>query len=99
MWMGVPVVTLAGQTHVSRVGASLLGAVGLGELIASTPQEYVDIAVGLARDGARRKALRGSMRDRMATSAIMDAARFARNLEGAYREIWRALVASDPGRR
>ena len=48
LWMGVPVITLAGESHASRVGASLLSNIGLPDLIADTQDRYVDIAVGLA---------------------------------------------------
>jgi len=88
LWMGVPVVTLTGNTATSRGGASLLNAVGLGELVADTADEYVDIAAALARDRPRLAALRLGMRDRMLASPLMDAERFARNLEHAYRAIW-----------
>ena len=50
LWMGVPVVTLAGDRSVSRMGESILDAIGLGELIATTSQEYVEIATSLATD-------------------------------------------------
>jgi predicted O-linked N-acetylglucosamine transferase (SPINDLY family) len=88
LWMGVPVVTLAGQTHVSRVGASLLGAVGLSDLVATTPDQYVDIAVKLARDAMRRAELRGSLRERMSRSPLMNAPQFTRHLEAAYRRMF-----------
>ena len=78
LWMGVPVVTLAGPTHVSRVGASLLSSVGLEELVAGTPDDYVSRAVSLAGDAARLRALRAGMRARLRASPLMDAARFAR---------------------
>jgi protein O-GlcNAc transferase len=88
-WMGVPVVTLAGATHVARVGASLLTSVGLGELIANRPEEYVSIAAWLARDAGRLKEIRGTLRERMRGSALMDGAAFARDVEGVYRDMWR----------
>lgn len=88
LWMGVPVVTLTGNTATSRGGASLLSAVGLGELVADTPEEYLDIAAALAQDRPRLAALRAEMRDRMAASPLMDAERFTRNLEEAYRAMW-----------
>src|SRR5207253_457617 len=96
LWMGVPVVALDGPMHVSRVGSSLLAAAGLGDLVAATPQRYVEIATGLARDAARRAELRRTMRDRMAHSPLMDAAAYTRNLEAAYRAMWRAWCAGTP---
>jgi len=87
--MGVPTVTLAGKTHVSRSGVSLLSAVGLPELIAATPEEYVEIAVGLASDLPRLAALRAKVRERMRQSPLCDARRLARSIEAAYRGMWR----------
>jgi protein O-GlcNAc transferase len=89
MWMGVPVITIAGQAHISRVGVSLLSNVGLPELIAQSPEEYVSIAADLARDLPRLTELRRTLRSRMRASPLMDARRFARNLEAAYRQMWR----------
>lgn len=94
LWMGVPVVTLAGQTHASRVGVSLLSNVGLPELIASSPQEYVRIAVELASDVNRLAALRREMRARMAASPLMDAPQFAKDIEAAYRQMWQHWCTS-----
>lgn len=88
LWMGVPLVTLTGNTATSRGGASLLNAIGLDELVAHTPEEYLDIATALAQDGPRLAALRAGLRDRMAASPLMDAGRFTRNLEKAYRAMW-----------
>ena len=89
LWMGVPVVTLAGQMHMSRVGVSLLSNVGLLELIAQTPQKYVEIVVQLAGDLPKLRELRLTLRRQMEQSPLMDAPRFARNVEAAYRDMWR----------
>ena len=91
--MGVPVVTLAGKTHASRVGVSLLTNAGLPELIACDAAGYVAIAAALASDPARLAEMRATLRDRMAASPLMDAPRFARSVERAYREMWRAWCA------
>jgi protein O-GlcNAc transferase len=88
MWMGVPVVTLAGKMHAGRVGVSLLANLGLDELIAQTPAEYVTIANRLAGDRDRLRELRRGLRDRMSKSPLMDAETFTRNLERAYRRMW-----------
>jgi predicted O-linked N-acetylglucosamine transferase (SPINDLY family) len=90
MWMGVPVVTLAGRAHVSRVGASLLHQVGLEELVAREPGDYVARAAALALDPGRLRELRAGMRARLRGSALMDAAGFARAVEEAYRAMWQA---------
>ncbi len=82
LWMGVPVVTLAGRTHVSRVGASVLSCVGLPELVAHTPGEFVDIAVALAADLPRLRQLRLNLRDRM--GPLTEGTAFTRGLEQAY---------------
>ena len=93
LWQGVPVVTLAGHTHASRVGVSLLSNVGLAELVAHSPEEYVKVAVALAANVSRLAELRSTLRERMAASPLMDAPRFTRNVEHAYREMWRAWCA------
>lgn len=85
LWMGIPVITLAGDVHRSRVGASLLNAVGLQELIARTRQQYIDLAVALAENQERRAILRTELRDRMRQSPLMDEAGFTRRLEEKYR--------------
>ncbi|MBL0074517.1 MAG: FkbM family methyltransferase [Rhodocyclaceae bacterium] len=88
LWMGVPVVTLRGDRHASRVGASLLTSVGLDELIGETPDEYVRIAANLAQDPNRLTRLRASMRQKMSASALLDAATSTRNVERALRQMW-----------
>jgi protein O-GlcNAc transferase len=87
-WMGVPVVTLAGQTSVGRAGVSLLMNLNLPELIAETPEQYVQIAADLGSDLRRLEHLRSTLRERMKVSPLMDAPRFARNIEFAYRRVW-----------
>jgi len=88
-WMGVPVVSLVGKTVVGRAGLSQLTNLGLTELIAHTPEQYVGIAAALAGDVLRLAELRRTLRARMETSPLMDAPRFARNIEAAYRQMWR----------
>jgi predicted O-linked N-acetylglucosamine transferase (SPINDLY family) len=94
LWMGVPVVTLAGQTYVARQGVSLLSAVDLPQLIAPDVDSYVDCAAGLARDLPRLAELRRTLRDRMAGSPICDEARFTRELEVFYRRAWQRYCTS-----
>ena len=88
--MGVPVITLAGTAGVQRSGASLLSNAGLPELIATNPEQYVQLAVELAGDLPRFSALRETMRDRMMASPLMDGPQFVKNLEAIYRGLWRA---------
>jgi predicted O-linked N-acetylglucosamine transferase (SPINDLY family) len=96
LWMGVPVVSLAGQTAVGRGGVSILSNIGLPELIAETPEQYVRIAVELAQDLSRLSRLRATLRDRMQASPLMDAPRFARNVEAAYRDMWERWCKKRP---
>ncbi|MBF0334577.1 MAG: tetratricopeptide repeat protein, partial [Alphaproteobacteria bacterium] len=93
LWMGVPVVTLRGDRHAGRVGASILGALGLDELIAADVDSYVETAVRLAGDAPRLRAYRATLRDRLATSALCDARGFTATLESALRAIWRDWCA------
>jgi predicted O-linked N-acetylglucosamine transferase (SPINDLY family) len=90
LWMGVPVVTLAGSTAVGRAGVSILSTIKLPELIACGAEEYGSIAVGLAADAERRAALRSGLRGIMKEAPLMDAAGFARDFEGILRAVWRA---------
>jgi predicted O-linked N-acetylglucosamine transferase (SPINDLY family) len=94
-WMGVPVVTLIGRTAIGRGGASILRNIGLSELISITPEEFVRVAAELAGDLDRLNALRKTLRERMQHSTLMDAARFAKNVEVAYRSMWERWCAAD----
>jgi predicted O-linked N-acetylglucosamine transferase (SPINDLY family) len=89
LWMGVPVITLTGKMHAGRVGTSILTQVGLTDLIAEGPDDYVRIAVELANDPMRLSELRSTLRQRMVTSPLCDAKAFARSMEDAYRTMWR----------
>ncbi len=95
LWMGVPVVSLATGLHAGRVGLSLLTAVGLPELVADTPDGYVEIARGLAECGPRTAELRRTMRERVARSVLCDAAGFAPKFEAAVRGMWAAWCAGE----
>jgi predicted O-linked N-acetylglucosamine transferase (SPINDLY family) len=93
LWMGVPVITLAGRTVVGRAGVSILSRLGLFELIAETVPQYVEIAVALARDRARLRALRAGLRERMERSALLDAPRFAADVDSVLRQMWQTCCA------
>jgi len=95
LWMGVPVVTLAGGNFCQRMGASILGGIGLPELVAQSSEEYVTIVTTLAADRARLAALKQGLRTRLAASALGDPTRYTRNLEAAYRRLWRRYAAAD----
>ncbi|MDX2054815.1 MAG: tetratricopeptide repeat protein [Polyangiaceae bacterium] len=89
-WMGVPVVSLVGERHASRVGLDLLTRLGLAELAAADRDAYVKCAVELSTKREALARLRGDLRGRMLNSPLCDKAGFARELEAAYRSIWAA---------
>ncbi len=88
LWMGVPVIALAGDRHAARVGVSILNAAGLPELAAPTQDAYVAIALALAGDLEQLASLRASLRARLARSPLLDTRRLTRELENAYRTLW-----------
>jgi predicted O-linked N-acetylglucosamine transferase (SPINDLY family) len=94
LWMGVPVVTLAGATAVGRAGVSHSMNLGTPELIGHSAAEYIEIAVGLAGDLPRLGEIRANLRRRLEASPIGDAKGFAREIEGAYRAMWREWCKS-----
>lgn len=93
MWMGVPTVSLRGDRHASRVGASLLHSVGLDALIANSHEEFVNAAISLTNDLPALKKLRAGLRERMWTSPLCDAPGFTGDLEAAYRAWWHTWCA------
>jgi predicted O-linked N-acetylglucosamine transferase (SPINDLY family) len=92
LWMGVPVVTLAGTTHASRMGASLLAAAGQGDLIARDTDQYVGICRGLAGDSVALARRRASLRPSLADSALMDYGQFNRDFENILRSEFEKLI-------
>jgi predicted O-linked N-acetylglucosamine transferase (SPINDLY family) len=92
LWMGVPVVTLAGHVHASRVGASLLSAAGCAEWVAQTPDQFAAIAASLAKP--RGPDERAVLRDRLRASRLCDAVAHTRELEAVYRRMWTAWCAT-----
>jgi protein O-GlcNAc transferase len=95
LWMGVPVVTLPGDTIPSRQTFAFLTELGLTDLAASSEDDYVRIAAELAGDPARRAELRRTLRPRMAASPLTDGAQFTPGLEDAYRQMWRRWCADE----
>ena len=90
LWMGVPFVTLAGRSFVSRMGVTLLHNAGLDELIVDSEAQYIAKAVALAHDLPRLRALREGLRERVTASPLMDAPRFAGHFVQALHEMWAA---------
>jgi predicted O-linked N-acetylglucosamine transferase (SPINDLY family) len=88
LWMGVPVVSLSGVTAVGRGGRSILSNIGMAELLANSQEEYAQIASALARDIPRLNNLHATLRHNMEQSPLMDAGKFALNVEAAYRSMW-----------
>ena len=93
LWMGVPVVTRVGQQPFARVGLCHLTNMGMGDLIADSPDAYVETAVALATDRPRLRAMRTGLRERFRASPIMDEAGYVRHLETAFRAVWRDWCA------
>lgn len=89
LWMGVPIVTLAGTDHRSRVGASLLTSIGHPEWIAPNKDSYLNIAHNLSEDPRGLNEIRSRLRSDMAKSPLTDATRFTHNLECLFRDLWK----------
>lgn len=96
LWMGVPLVTLAGRTFVSRMGVSLLSNMGLSDLAAASEDAYVEKAQRLIADPEALNALRLGMREKMERSPLMDAPLFVKNMEKAYRAMWKKWCEDEP---
>lgn len=98
-WMGVPVITLAGRTTISRTGVSAMAGIGLDEFVANSENEYVEHAVACATEPARLAEIRRSLRTRLESSLANNPAELCRHLEAAYRDMWsiwcRAEAPSD----
>jgi predicted O-linked N-acetylglucosamine transferase (SPINDLY family) len=88
LWAGLPVLTCRGRTFVSRIGASVLTAIGLAELVAGSPAEYEALAFDLATQPDKLAAIRRKLREHRMTYPLFDTPRFARNLENAYTQMW-----------
>ncbi|HTN93644.1 MAG TPA: glycosyltransferase, partial [Gallionella sp.] len=90
LWMGVPTLTLAGETLLARQGASLLMAAGLEEWVATSEEEYIAKTIAFASDLPRLASLRAGLRERVRNSPLFDAQRFAKNFEDALWGMWQA---------
>jgi predicted O-linked N-acetylglucosamine transferase (SPINDLY family) len=89
LWMGVPVITLLGDRHVGRVGASILTNVGLTDFIAQDINNYIKLAVEMAANTNYLKEIRKTLRERMQGAPLCDARSFASDVETAYQDMWR----------
>jgi protein O-GlcNAc transferase len=89
LWMGAPVVTLIGRTVVGRAGWSQLSNLNLREFAADAPEKFVEIAKTFAADLTRLSQLREGLRDRMQNSPLTASVKFSRDIEAAYREMWK----------
>jgi protein O-GlcNAc transferase len=96
LWMGVPVLTCLGSTFAGRVAASLLAAVGLPELIATSLEQYESLALDLAHDPDRLAALKAKLLRNRETHPLFDTRRFARNIEAAYAMMWERSQRNEP---
>lgn len=88
LWMGVPVITRAGDRQVSRAGICILSRVGLEHLAATTASQYIEKAVALANDRNGLRVMRQTLRSQFTGSSQCNAAEFSRNLESTYRQMW-----------
>ena len=97
LWQGVPVVSLAGNRHAARVGASILHQLGLDELVAQDRDAYVEIARALASNPERLASLRAGMRERMLASPFCDGPGYTRRLEAGFRTMWTSYCFGTTG--
>lgn len=88
LWMGVPTLTLVGETSISRSTSSIMQTLGLSDWIANTEEKFVEIAKKQSSDVTKLAELRAGLRQRMQSSPLMDAELFTKNLEAAYRGVW-----------
>ena len=97
LWMGVPVLTLAGERFLSRQGVGLMMNAGLPDWIATDPDAYVARAAAHAGDLPRLAALRGRLRQQVLSSPVFDAKLFARDFSAAMRGMWHAWCSRERG--
>lgn len=96
LYMGVPVVTVRGDRHAGRVGASILTLLGRPELVAESVSQYIELTVSLAHDLPRLSAYREVLREQLVLSVLTDAIRFTDNFEEACRAAWRSTCHPPP---
>ncbi len=96
LWAGLPVLTLIGETFAGRVGASLLSAIGLPELITSTPQEYETLAIELAKSPEKMATIRHKLANNRLTTPLFDTPQFTRHIEAAYVAMYERFRSNMP---
>ncbi len=95
LWMGIPTLTLLGDRHAARMSATVLQAAGLPDFIASTPEQFVQLAQQWAQRLPELAQLRQTLRERMLHSQLCDGKQFTHQLEAAYRDLWRGWCAKE----
>jgi predicted O-linked N-acetylglucosamine transferase (SPINDLY family) len=96
LWVGVPVVTYSGETFASRVAASLLYAIGLPELITTSPEAYEDLAHAFATNPAALADVKAKLERQRDTYPLFDTRRSCRHIESAYLEMWGRYQRGEP---
>ena len=96
LWMGAPIVALAGESETARATPATLVGIGLPQFVAASVDDYVALATRLAHDPSTLPAVRASLRERVRTSAAMDYAGLARNVEAAFRAMWQTFCRESP---
>jgi len=99
LWVGLPVITLQGSNFASRMSSSILTAIGLSELVVHSIEEYESLAIDLAHNPGKLQAIRQKLARNLTTEPLFDTPRFARNLEKAYREMWKIFMAGESPRQ
>jgi protein O-GlcNAc transferase len=99
LWAGVPVITLQGSHFASRVSSSILSAIGFTELITHSLEEYESLAVKLARNPVELQEIRQRIEKSRLVAPLFDTPRFVRNLERAYKEMWKIFLAGEAPRQ
>jgi predicted O-linked N-acetylglucosamine transferase (SPINDLY family) len=99
LWVGVPVITLQGSNFASSMSSSILTGIGLPELTVHSIEEYEALAVRLAHNPGERQTIRQRLMKNLSTEPLFDTPRFTRNLEKAYKEMWKIFMAGESPRQ
>ena len=99
LWVGIPVITLQGSNFASRMSSSILTGIGLSELIVHSIEEYEVLAVRLAHNPGELQTIRQKLTKNLSTEPLFDTPRFTKNLENAYKEMWKIFMAEESPRQ